>query len=123
MISAKAHSGELSAKHCIAPWQRPAYRKSQHSESETAKAYAGKALKLVPETPENIGWLLSKSMYPAPLAPHFFDDSAQHRLYDERRRIQQWMRLTHGVKGVCWLVAPWMPTDAEKGDLYKQFVP
>ena len=37
------------------------------SESETAKAYAGKALKLVPETPENIGWLLSKSMYPAPL--------------------------------------------------------
>lgn len=88
------------------------------SQEETDKAFANRPLELVDVDPKTIGLLLSKSVYPAPLVPHFFDDDEQAYLYNDERRLLQWFKLTASASSVRWLLAPWMPTAADKGALY-----
>lgn len=88
------------------------------SQGETDKAFANRPLALVDVDPETIGLLLSKSVYPAPCVPYFFDDDEQAYLYNDQRRLQQWSKLTASAPNVRWLLAPWMPTAADKGVLY-----
>jgi len=88
------------------------------SEAETAKAFASRPLGLVDVDPETIGLMLTSSVYPAAMAPHFFDDSELAYLYNGERRWRHWLKLTAGVAGVRWLLAPWMPSAADKGALY-----
>lgn len=88
------------------------------SEAETAKAFANRPLELVDADPETVGLMLSKSVYPAPLVQHFFDENEQAHLYDPERRLLHWLKLTAGTSGVRWLLAPWMPTASDKGALY-----
>lgn len=88
------------------------------SQEETEKAFANRPLELVDADPKTIGLLLSKSVYPAPLVPHFFDDDEQAYLYNDERRLLQWFKLTASASSVRWLLAPWMPTAVDKGALY-----
>ena len=92
------------------------------SETETAKAFANRPLELVDVDPETVGLMLSKSVYPASLVPHFFDDDEQAYLYNDERRLLQWFKLTASASSVRWLLAPWMPTAADKGALYASLV-
>jgi hypothetical protein len=92
------------------------------SEVETAKTFANRPLELVEVDPATVGLLLSKSVYPAPLVQHFFDDRELDCLYNDERRLLHWMKLTAGVPGVRWLLAPWMPSAADKGALYASLV-
>jgi len=92
------------------------------SEVETAKTFANRPLELVEVDTATVGLLLSKSIYPAPLVQHFFDDSELDGLYNDKRRLLHWMKLTAGVPGVRWLLAPWMPSAADKGALYASLV-
>ena len=88
------------------------------SEEETAEFYGGHALGLVDIDAETVGYPLVLRPYPAPLAQHFFDKSALAYLYDHSRRLRQWHKITAGVTGTRWLLAPWMPTADGKGALY-----
>lgn len=92
------------------------------SETETAKAFANRPLELVDVDPETVGLMLSKSVYPPPMVQHFFDDKELAHLYDDERRLRHWLKLTAGTSGVRWLLAPWMPTAADKGALYASLV-
>lgn len=92
------------------------------SEEETNKAFANRPLELVDVDPKTLGLLLSKSVYPASLVPHFFDDDEQAYLYNDERRLLQWFKLTASASSVRWLLAPWMPTAADKGALYASLV-
>ncbi len=94
------------------------------SECESTKMFKvkGKPLDLVEINAAALGCLLMDKPYPAPLAPHFFDDVQLQRLYDPIRRLSHWNALTEGVTGVRWLLAPWMPSAAQKGALYASFV-
>jgi hypothetical protein len=88
------------------------------SEDETTKMFAHRPLGLLDVDPGMVAILLSKSIYPAPLAQHFFDDNELDYLCDNGRRYQHWLKLTNGTSGTRWLVAPWMPSAAEKAALY-----
>lgn len=92
------------------------------SEAETAKAFANRPLELIDVDPETVGFLLTKSVYPASMVEYFFDDIEQAYLYDEERRWRHWLKLTVGTSGVRWLLAPWMPSAADKGALYASLV-
>lgn len=92
------------------------------SEAETAKAFANRPLELVNADAETVGLMLSKSLYPAPMVQHFFDDNELSYLYNDLRRLSHWLKLTEGVHGVRWLLAPWMPSAADKGALYASLV-
>lgn len=92
------------------------------SEAETAKAFANRPLELIDVDPETVGFLLTKSVYPASMVEYFFDDIEQAYLYNEERRWRHWLKLTVGTSGVRWLLAPWMPSAADKGALYASLV-
>ena len=92
------------------------------SETETATVFANRPLELVGVDPETVGLLLSKSVYPSPIVQHFFDDNELAHLYNDERRLRHWLKLTVGTSGVRWLLAPWMPTAADKGVLYASLV-
>ncbi len=92
------------------------------SEAETAKVFANRPLELVDVDPETVGLMLSKSVYPAAMVQHFFDDNELAHLYNDERRLRHWLKLTAGTSGVRWLLAPWMPTAADKGALYASIV-
>lgn len=88
------------------------------SEAETAKAFANRPLELVDVDPQTVGLMLTKSLYPASLAQHFFDANELANLHNQERRLRHWLKLTVGTSGVRWLLAPWLPTASDKGALY-----
>lgn len=88
------------------------------SKEETAKVFADRRLELIDVDPATVGLMLANSVYPAPMAQHFFDDIELDNLCSTERRFRQWLQLTAGVPTVRWLLAPWMPSAAEKGALY-----
>lgn len=92
------------------------------SEAETAKAFANRPLELVDVDAETVGLMLSKSVYPPPMVQHFFDDNEVALLYNDERRLRHWLKLMAGTSGVRWLLAPWMPSAADKGALYASLV-
>ncbi len=88
------------------------------SQPQTGQLKSGRPLGLVDVDAETVGRLLTQKAYPAKLAPYFFDAAELAYLCDGERRLRHWLSITNGVQGTRWLLAPWMPSAADKGALY-----
>jgi hypothetical protein len=92
------------------------------SESETVQAYVERPMTIAPVDNKMIGLMLSSLIYPAELAPFYFEPGELARLISRKRRLVRFLELTDGIVGTRFLVVPWMPTVEDKAALYARYV-
>jgi hypothetical protein len=92
------------------------------NEAETAQAYAGRPVAIARVDNKMLAWMLSCQIYPAELAPLYFEPMRVSRLVNRTLRVARFLQLTDGAVGTQFLVVPWMPTVADKAALYAGYV-
>jgi hypothetical protein len=92
------------------------------NEAETVQAYAGRPLAIARVDNKMLAWMLSCQIYPAALAPLYFEPMRVSRLVNRNLRVARFLQLTDGAVGTEFLVVPWMTTVEAKAALYAGYV-
>jgi hypothetical protein len=91
------------------------------SASETAQAYVDRPMTIAQVDNKMLGVMLSSQIYPADMAPFYFEPGELSRLISRNRRLVRFLELTEGIVGTSFLVVPWMPSVEDKAALYAGF--
>lgn len=92
------------------------------SEMETMQAYTDRPMAIACVDNKMLGWMLANAIYPAELAPFYFDRARLSRLFNRALRVTRFLELTEGAAGTQFVVVPWMPTVEARAALYAGYV-
>lgn len=91
------------------------------SEMETMQAYANRPMAIACVDNKMLGWMLASQIYPAHLAPLYFEPGELSRLIGRKRRLLRFLEVTDGAVGTKFLVVPWMSSVEAKAALYAEY--